>query len=250
MSLTAGGDVSPEGQPPFGSGSPRRRWLGAALGLGVIALVMASRVLTGDGVADDRQVVFRVERDGSRVDQDSELNERLAGDLVLEDRTVRAAYCVNGWYWADDVTLNTVVRVATSPQLVRAAQLVAAAEVDADMAWAVETWLLTSPHETGEDFAALSSDVRDRWDRADLEAYLSARSVPPSSEAARRFVVFAASRSVWSQFIFFVDLDNANRAAIERFSEMPDLGPDEIGVAGSATALTMNSRDCDALNLP
>jgi len=249
MSPTAGGDVFPEG-PTFGSGSPRRRWLGAALGFGVIALLMATRLLTGDGIADDSQVVFHVERSGSRIDQDSELDERLAGDLVLDDRTIRAAYCVNGWYWADDVTLDTVVVVATSPRLVRAAQLVAVAEVDPDMAWAVEKSLLTSPHEAGEGLAALSSDVRDRWDRADLEAYFDATSVPPSSEAARRFVVFAASQSVWSQFIFFVDLENANRAAIDRFSEMPDLGPDEIGVAGSATALTMNSRDCDELDFP
>lgn len=83
-----------------------------------MAIVMVSPLLTGDGIADDPQRVFLLERSGSRIDQDSELDARLAGDLALEDRTIRAAYCVNGWYWADDVTLDTVVLVATSPRLV------------------------------------------------------------------------------------------------------------------------------------
>lgn len=118
------------------------------------------------------------------------------------------------------------------------------------MARAAEESLLTSPRAAGEGFVALSDDVRNSWDRSELEAYLDATSVPPSTEAARRFVVFTASDTLWGQFIFFVDLEKANRGAIERFSQMPDLGPDEIRVAGSATPLTMNSRDCDELDFP
>lgn len=224
----------------------RVRWIALLLGLGVTA----SCVQMDDSVTDERQVVMRVERDGTAVDRDSELNGLLAGDIVLEERTAQAAYCVNGWYWANDVTLDLTVLVATSPRLVRAAEVVEAGDFDVVMASAVEQSLLDSDVDAENvTVSDLDAQVRDRWDVADLEAYLQATSLPASEAASQRFVVYAVSRTTSLQRVYFIDLGQADRAAILRFAQRPNLEND-IFVAGSGIELTMASRDCDDLDFP
>ena len=192
---------------------------------------------------------MRLERSGPPIPEDEALRMALAGDLVLEARTGRAGYCVNGWYWADDVALNTVIVVATSTRLVRAAELVAAGDAEEAMAAAVETDLLGSSDDEPT-VADLDQQTRDEWPERDLLEYLAATAESPSPEAAGRFVVYAVSQTIWDQFIYFVDLDRANRTAIARFAQMPDLGSDDIVIAGTDTPIRMNSRDCDELEFP
>jgi hypothetical protein len=212
--------------------------------------VTASCVQTDDAITDERQVVMRLERDGPRVNQDSELNDRLAGDVVLEERTAQAAYCVNGWYWLDDVALNLTLLVATSPRLVRAAEVVDAGDFDVAMATAVEHSLLDSDVDPENlTMSDLGAEVRGRWDVADLEAYLQATSLPASEAASQRFVVYAVSTTTTQQYVYFIDLERADRAAINRFAQEPGWD-EEILVAGSDTEWTMNSRDCDELDFP
>jgi len=216
------------------------------LGLGLAA----SCVQTDDSVTDEQQVVMRVERDGPRVNEDSKLSDLLAGDIVLEERTAQAAYCVNGWYWANDVTLNLLVLVATSPRLVRAAEVAEAGDFDVVMATAVEQSLLDSDVDPENvTVSDLDAQVRDRWDVADLEAYLQATSLPASEGASQRFVVYAVSRTTSRQRVYFIDLGQADRAAIYRFAEDP-IWDDEILIAGSDTEVTMKSGDCDDLDFP
>lgn len=213
-------------------------------------LATASCVQTGDSITDERQVVMRPERDGPYVDQDSELNDRLAGNVVLEERTAQAAYCVNGWYWLDDVTVDLTLLVATSPRLVRAAEVVDAGDFDLAMATAVEQSLLDSDADPENvTVSDLDAEVRDRWDVADLEAYLEATSLPPSEAASQRFVVYAVSETTTRQHVYFIDLEQADRAAINRFAQSPNL-ENEILVAGWDTEWTMKSRDCDELDFP
>lgn len=193
---------------------------------------------------------MRLERSGTAVDQDSKLNNALAGDLVLEARTAQAAYCVNGWYWADDVTLDLNVLVATSPRLVRAAEVVEAGDFDGAMVTAVEQSLLNS--DVDRENAAVSdlgAEVRDRWDVADLEGYLQATSMPPSEGASRRFVVYAVSTTTSEQYVYFIDLEKADRAAINRFAQNP-IWVDEVPIAGSDTEVIMKSKNCDELDFP
>jgi hypothetical protein len=205
---------------------------------------------TGDPVVDDRQVVMRLERNGTAVDRDSELNRRLAGDLLVEERTAQAAYCVNGWYWAEDVTLDKLVLVATSPRLVRVAEVVEAGDIDVAMAAAVEHFFLDTdvePEAVG--VLDLPVEVRDRWDLADLGAYLEATSAPPSAGASQRFVAYAVSTTTSEQYVYIVDLERADRGAISLFAQ-DEIWNEEVLVAGSGTNVSMKSGDCDELDFP
>ena len=221
-------------------------WIASLLGAGLAV----SYVQTDDSIPDEQQVVMHIERDGSFVNEDSELNDLLAGDVVLDERTVRAAYCVNGWYWANDVTLDLTVLVATSPRLVRAAEVADAGDFDVVMATAVEQSLLDSDVDAENvTVSDLDAQVRDRWDVADLAAYLQATSLPASEAASQRFVVYAVSTTTSQQYVYFIDLEQADRAAILRFAQRPNFEID-ILVAGSDTELTMKSGDCDELEFP
>ena len=220
------------------------------LALALVALSAGCVADRSGTFVDGPQVVMRIERDGPLVNEDVTLAERLSGGLVVEDRTAQAAYCVNGPDWADDVTLDTIVMVSTSPRLVRAAELVGEGEFDADMAVAVESDLLASGTDGEPSVSELAMSIRDGWGDPDLKAYLAATALPASPEASRRFVVYAASWSTYGQLLTFADLERADRAAIERFAEMPDLGDDEILIAGDQASVSMNSRDCDELDIP
>jgi len=215
---------------------------------GLVVVASACVATRSDNAIDRPEIVMRFERDGPRVNEDRKLADDWAGDLVIEARTAQAAYCVNGFDWVEDVTLNTIILVSTTPRLVRAAELVADGE-DVDMATAVEVELLAAGRSGVPSIDDLSDEVRERWGESALAAYLEATAEPPSVEAARRFVVYAASWSTYGQYITFVDLARADRDAIERFARMPDLGVDDILIAGGQAPVPMNSRDCDELEL-
>ena len=220
------------------------------LALALVALSAGCAADRGGTLVDGPQVVMRIERDGPLVNDDVTLAERLSGGLVVEDRTARAAYCVNGWDWVDDVTLDTIVMVSTLPRLLRAAELVGEGEFDADMAVAVEADLLASDTDGEPSVSELSMTIRDGWGDPDLRPTWRRQLLLPRR---RRHVASSCMPRSWStygQFLTFVDLERADRAAIERFAEMPDLGDDEILIAGDQASVSMNSRDCDELDIP
>jgi hypothetical protein len=196
---------------------------------------------------DGAQVVLQFERDGSFVDDDPALLSAFRGDLSVDESLAQWAYCVNGWYWYTDVTLDTLVLVSTNERLVRAAELAAGSRFDAGLVEAVERAVFDDPDRGDLPVDELPTSLRDRYATAELERYLDAVSEPPSDRARERFVVYAVSETIWEQFIVFIDLDNVDRAAINRFDALFGIGKDEILVAGRPAFGPVSNTDCAGL---
>lgn len=128
-------------------------------------------------------------------------------------------YCVNGWYWATDVTLNLEVVVSTSGRYLRVAEIAASGDYPNDLIVAVEEELLGT--ETRPSLPFLASETRRRFGDDALAAYLSATADDPSPSAKQRFVVYATNTTTTRQLIFFVDTDRLDRSAISRFVGEP-----------------------------
>jgi hypothetical protein len=122
--------------------------------------------------------------------------------------------CVNGWYWATDVTLNTDVMVETKERLVRAAELVANGEYTSDLAAAVEAVLLDQPDPGTFDAGALPGKLLERFGKKELSSYLEAAQVEPSAYASRRFVVYAVSVTLAQQSVYLIDLEHVDRGPL------------------------------------
>lgn len=192
-------------------------------------------------IPDSSQVVFRLERRGDTVFEDEGLAAELLGPLALDQATVWSAYCVNGWYWATDVTLDTNVVVATKERLVRAAELVVGGEYSSELAAEVEAELLADPDPGVVEVGDLSVKVQERFGTEALSRYLDSARQEPSAGATRRFVVYAVSVTLSKQSIYFIDLEHLDRGAIGRFSSMSGLGQDEVRVAGGTSIRAGNA---------
>jgi len=210
-----------------------------ALGGGIVY----NRVTQPDGA----QVVLEFERDGPRVNDDPTLVAAFGGDLSVDESLAQWAYCVNGWYWYTDVTLDTLVLVSTNERFVRAAELAAGSQFDAGLVEAVEHAVFDDPDRDDVSADDLPAGVRNQYGTEDLRLYLEAVNEPPSAAARDRFVVYAGSRTIWDQFIMFIDLHNLDRAAIERFDSLWALGEDEILVADRPDFGPVSNTDCAAL---
>ncbi len=189
---------------------------------------------------------MRLHRDGGRVERDDRLGVLLAGGIDVSDDVAFAAYCVNGWYWATDVTLNTNVVVASNDRYVRAAELVAGSVFGADLVAAVESERVSREPGSTVSVASLSEWVIREFGVAPLEQYLLAIKEPPSEGASERFVVYAVSESTTEQLIYFVDLQRLDRAAINRFADQfrIEIGA-TVSVAGSTEPVPVDRHDCD-----
>lgn len=195
---------------------------------------------------DDSQVLMRISRSGDLVVDDHDLHKMLTGDRVIPPTLALAAYCVNGWYWATDITVDLDVVVSSSERLVRAAEIIAEEDFPVDLVRSVEgRRLSTGGGSLG--VSELSSEVLRRFGDEQMERYSAAVAEPPSAGSFDRFLVFAASSTIREQYIYFIDLDRRDRAAIRRFDSQPfpiEAGSDKAWIAGSSSPVEVRREDC------
>lgn len=216
-----------------------------ALALVLIAIVWIL-VDTRRSIPNGDQVVVRLHRDGGSVDSDDDLHALLAGSIDVSDDVAFAAYCVNGGYWATDVTVNTRVLVGSNDRYVRAAELVSGSVFGVDLVAAVESERIGRKPGSTVSVASLPDWVIREFGVVPLEQYLAAIKEPPSEGASERFVVYAVSESTTEQLIYFVDLQRLDRAAINRFADefRIEIGA-TVSVAGSPERVPVDRHECD-----
>jgi hypothetical protein len=198
----------------------------------------------------DEQVVMRFERSGPRVQQDDDLIAYLAGSEPPSNEIATAAFCVNGWYWATDVTLNTRVVVGGSDRLLRATELVADGSYSVGLVSAIESTALRNLDPAPVESAQVPKSVVEEYGAETVGDYLADVARPPATESRERFVLFAASASTSEQYIFVIDLDQLDRAAIKRFIDGgPLIGRNatEVVIAGTGEAIAVDDGMCHAL---
>jgi hypothetical protein len=198
----------------------------------------------------DEQVVMRFERSGPRVQQDGDLVAYLAGSEPPSTEVAITAFCVNGRYWATDVTLNLDVVAGSSDRLLRAAELIADGSYPADLVSEIETPALDALEPPPVGATQISESIVATHGADVVREYLADVSGLPSAESRQRFVLFAASASIWEQYIFVIDLDKLDRAAIGRFIVGESLigrNVDEVVIAGSGTEVTVDDSMCHDL---
>lgn len=226
----------------------RGRWLIWAF-VALMAIYLGARACTARTERPaSEQVVVRLEREGPRVGQDQELGLLLSGDLDVAEGAVQAAYCVNGWYWATDVTLNKQIVVGTNWRLVRAAELVESEAFDRELVEAVETARLNL--DEGEvTVAILPATIRAQFGDDAVSQYLAESSLPSGESARRRFVAYAVSWSTTAQYLYVIDLQSLDTAAMSSFANEPgaSLGADEVGIAGSERLVRVERDQCNEI---
>jgi hypothetical protein len=187
----------------------------------------------------DDQVVMRFERAGPFAQQDRGLVNYLAGSEPAPTGIATTAFCVNGWYWATDITLDLDVVVGSSDRLLRAAQLVADGSYPVGLVSAIESPALRALEPPPVGVAEVSESIVATYGVAMVRNYLVEAGEFPSAVARERFVLFAASETTTNQFIFVIDLTKLDRAAIGRFID----GPPLIGRSASAAVIAGTDKE-------
>lgn len=181
-------------------------------------------------------ILLTIYRDGGTVTSDTELVAVLSGAQRPADRLIRVAGCRNVLDWRHDFSLDLEMLVSSSPRLVRVAELLASGEVTERTAAAVET--LTN---FGQDEPPNDGLVEAGIPRLELERYVSLVNEPPSPDAVDRYVVYAASNKLTSQFIEFVDSERFKPIGASGFGARVL----DVSVAGGE-AVRFSSSDCEA----
>jgi hypothetical protein len=201
-----------------------------------------ARRIAIDRAHEDELVV--VSREGPRVHDDEPLRSSLTGGVEVSGRLVLAGFCQNGVDWLRDFALNLDIVVATRADLVRAAELAASGAYDRSLIERIE----------GEavDGNLPATELREwavGWGGTDADAYLDARSRPPSNASLNRFVVYATSATTTRQAIVFVDTHQLRTDEIEGFSSRSSfgVGEEDAIVAGVAGTTRLNGSDCVTL---
>ena len=195
-------------------------------------------VFGGDGP----DALAAIDLRGGRVLDDQELAAQLAGAVELSDEFVVGVACQNGVEWERDVNLDSDSLIATSPGLVRAAELVASGTFSAEFVVAVEKSILQEGNpESGAPIAGF-----DGLDPEELSSYLEARAEPPSEAATRRFGAYAASSATTRRYVALVDLESLDRKAIWQFG-VSGHGVD-AGIAGQEGIRSVGASECRAFS--
>jgi hypothetical protein len=140
---------------------------------------------------------------GSRVHDSAEVVAMLSGDLIPSRELIVAASCHNVGVWLDDWALNNRIVVGTSARLVRVAQMIAEAEVNASLAVVLEeqVWRGGQPQ--------LTDGLREAgFDQGDVDSYVALSEQTPSAEAAARYVVYAVSGTTTEVMVSYLDTAN------------------------------------------
>lgn len=168
----------------------------------------------------DNSVVFVVERDGPRSNEDAVLRDRLAGDMVPAQRLLVAAACHNLLAWYGDLTLGTSIVVASEPGLVRAAEMIDEHRYGRATVERYETaWLLDGDgHGTGG---------------TAQQRYLGDRATMPTVESSRRFVAYVTNTTTTHQRLIVIDTERFRPASIPGGATL--VGPIKVGLADGRT---------------
>jgi hypothetical protein len=190
---------------------------------------------------------MRLHWDGEFVHSDRELNARLAGQLDVDRSAAVAAYCVNGWYWETDVTLDLDVLVSSSERFYRVAELASDGTFRPELVAAVEQDLLKTVGGSPS-LEQVSRRTRDLYGDTAIRDYLAASAEAASPASLDRYVIYAVSTTVWDQYVYVIDLERRDRAAIRRFGNGPTFGgKDEVVIAGADEPILVNQDDCRTL---
>lgn len=227
------------------AGPSRRsdRWAMRAFAVGMLGVLAFSWWVARDSLPDDGQEVLRVERSGPLVVRDEQLARELSGTLEIDERAAAAAFCVNGPYWAGDVTVDLDVMVSTNPRHYRVGELVADRQWSRSLVTAVETDLMST--NDGSDNGSVSDEVIARFGRSQVESYLADTTTAPRVDVVDSFVVYAVSTTTTAQQLYIIDRRRIDRDAIARFAASRPLGSDEydVKVAGGSD-VEVHRGDC------
>lgn len=231
-------EYQPPQQDRFLSEKPTPWWHLIPFFLFLPVVFLLFRIFGGGG--PDALATFDLR--GGRVLGDQELAADLAGTVELSDEFVVGVACQNGVEWERDVNLDSDSLIATSPGLVRAAELVASGTFSADFVAAVERSIL----QVGLPEAGAQLPAYDGLDPQELSSYLEARAVPPSEVAVRRFGAYVASSTTSRRYVALVDLESLDRKAIWQFG-VSGHGVD-AGIAGQEGVRRVGATECRAFS--
>jgi hypothetical protein len=216
--------------------------VGIALVAAILLWTFVVKYTTGPSGA---QEVLRLHRNGGLVVDDGSLDRLLGGTVAVSSSAAVAAYCVNGWYWGTDETVDLDVVVASSDRLLNVAEASALESFPTGLVEEVEQALLddqlTSP--TIDDVPA---DLVAQFGRDEVAAYLSSVAGPADPATLQRFVVYAVSESTYRQRVVFVDLDHRDRDAVRRFMAAT-VGGADVRIAGSSQLVEVGQDDCSSV---
>lgn len=184
---------------------------------------------------DNTQVAAKVRRSGPLVEDDMELESLLAGSAKIDaTRAAQTAFCVNGWYWATDETLDLRVVVSTSERFLRVAEIATGNDFPYNLIIDVETDLIESGAKPN--ISEVSLRIRQIYGDEAVSDYLKSTSTPVSETNRSRFVVYAVNETMTRQFIYFIDTDHIDKEAISRFVAEPGLKQSyTVQISGGAT---------------
>ncbi len=193
-------------------------------------------------------ILLTIYRDGGAVMSDTELVAVLSGAQRPADRLIRVAGCRNVLEWRHDFSLDLEMLVSSSPRLVRVAELLASGEVTVRTAAAVETVTNFGQDEPPNDGLVEAGISRLELERyvslVNEPPYVSLVNEPPSPDAVNRYVVYAASNKLTSQFIEFVDAERFKPIGASGFGARVL----DVSVAGGE-AVSFSSSDCETFAL-
>ena len=210
--------------------------------IGVVVVVVGLVGCGLDPAVDRAAIVVRDPRDGRDVLRDEALREWLGGDLVLGEEPVAVAACHSLLGHAGDWAVGSALVVATRPDLVRVAEMVAGGVVEVEDAVLIESLLFAVP---GSSFDAAVLAGRTGVPVSRVRHYLEERALDPSAAALERFAVYAQNERLSTQRLVFVDGDGL--AGVDFGGMAPGYSSVDFQVAGDAELLTLHKSDCDRI---
>ena len=214
-----------------------------AFALGMLSVIAFAWWVSRAALPDDGQEVLRLERSGPLVVHDERLARELSGTLEIDERAAATAFCVNGPYWAGDVTVDLDVVVSTNPRHYRVGELVDDHHWSRSLVTAVEADLIST--DDGSDIGSVSDEVLARFGRSQVEAYLADAAKAPSTDVVDAYLVYAVSTTASAQQLYIIDRRRLDRDAIARFAASGPLGSDEYAVElAGGSAVEVRRSDC------
>jgi hypothetical protein len=228
-----------------------RHWKAVLVTAAVVAILgLSGGFYYRNFIYVDTHVVVRFERQGGRVEDDADLTTYLGGSETPSATLATAAFCVNGGYWRKDETLNLVAVVGSVDRLVRAAELVADGSYPSALVTAIEGPALRSLSAPVVGVDEVADSVVEDFGRDVVRRYLADVAVVPGAAARERFLVFAASSTLWEQYVYLVDLDDLNRDAIDAFVDGPfsiSGDAEDVIIGGTGARIRVTDDMCGSL---
>ena len=213
------------------------KWALRIFALVMLCVLVGTWFLVRRAAPDAGQELVVLDRAGPLVVRDDAFVRGMSGAVPADARSALEAFCVNGPYWASDVTVDLDVVVVTSERFYRVAELVASGTYDSTMVDAVESSLLEGD-EFFDDLASVDRETIDRFGEDRVRSYLAAARQRAADDALENFVVYAVSSTTTRQHVYVIDLQRVDREAVRRFVSNPSLGASyDVVIAGGQTVV-------------